>query len=1004
MQRMHRRTISSYLALALVVAGAGPAAVVDWQRELSGIVLGPDGEPVAGCRATIGEGSALTDERGRFRLEDPETPEAEPVLVLDAPRLAVKRIGLPGLPRQGSFDLGVFELGRGSEVRGTVVDPAGAPLPGARVLLVTPEGHAETLTGPEGRFRFSGVEPGRYDLGVAAAGFPIAAERGLSVRGPVTLEPLALGPGIEVTGEIEDATGAPVAGVWVRVSHDSSVPYFLARIDDPPAPRARTGIDGRFRLRGLRAESDVTLGVEIGGVMIYSLHRLRVPATSDPFDVGALTLGTGRSVSGRVVDPAGEPIPGARIIPRYKGLAGASGMQSVIEAGPDGVFRAPAMRAGEHLLDVSALGFRTRESLELKVDGGLGTGAPEPYLEIVLQPVPSGALHIAVDPHPGAGLPPGLEVRVEGLSGNVEEVNDVRPLDERGRAHWERLPVGRYLVSVVGERPLYRERQEIGEGSSEVVITLPQPEPAADVAGRLLGPDAEPVAFARLWFYPADRPGASRSALSDGRGRWRAELPPGVYRLSTEHPGYVPLGLPDVKVELGTRELGPWRLERGLELRGGVSGLTPNEASRLEVHASSPELRQVAAEIEPGGRFRLATLTPGDWSVQARISGTSLEATARVSLGAGGPPREVVLDFPPAVGASGRVTDHGVPLAGAHIWASPHRDSPGPDASATTDADGRFQLSGMPPGTYDLRVSVRPVGRIHRRRVVLPADSEIEIALQTGSVAGRVVRADDGSPIPSAWVRFVAVGHDRPDENGEVVYISHERFAGVQTDAGGRLAVERLEEGRWRLEASAEGFVPGTAELTIADGNAVEDLTMELVPTPGLELSVATELGAIRYGVRAQLRDSEGAVVAETAIGEHEADRIVWKQAPPGEWSLTVHSQVMGTRVTLPVAVPGPPIDVVLPSVGKLHLTVAELLEDDAKAELTLLDAAGDPAEAGGRCCARTDRWPISKTRRFYVWGVEPGFYQVLVEAGDGRSWSHWVAIDADVITEVTLD
>ncbi|MGA3025751.1 MAG: carboxypeptidase regulatory-like domain-containing protein [Bryobacteraceae bacterium] len=62
---------------------------------------------------------------------------------------------------------------RAATVSGTVKDPSGAVVPGARVALIgTPGGGAKTsLTGADGQFRFADVNPGSYVLHIERDGF-----------------------------------------------------------------------------------------------------------------------------------------------------------------------------------------------------------------------------------------------------------------------------------------------------------------------------------------------------------------------------------------------------------------------------------------------------------------------------------------------------------------------------------------------------------------------------------------------------------------------------------------------------------------------------------------------------------------------------------------------------------------------------------------------------------------------------------------------------------------
>ncbi len=57
-------------------------------------------------------------------------------------------------------------------VRGRVIDPLGAVVPGANVALLEDNKEiAHTQTGPEGAFEFAGLNAGRYSVRVQASGF-----------------------------------------------------------------------------------------------------------------------------------------------------------------------------------------------------------------------------------------------------------------------------------------------------------------------------------------------------------------------------------------------------------------------------------------------------------------------------------------------------------------------------------------------------------------------------------------------------------------------------------------------------------------------------------------------------------------------------------------------------------------------------------------------------------------------------------------------------------------
>jgi len=75
------------------------------------------------------------------------------------------------------------------QITGTIHDPSGAVVVGAKVVLTAPTGQTrETQSGREGYYRFSGVEPGVYLLQVKAAGFATYTAKNITVGVTETVE------------------------------------------------------------------------------------------------------------------------------------------------------------------------------------------------------------------------------------------------------------------------------------------------------------------------------------------------------------------------------------------------------------------------------------------------------------------------------------------------------------------------------------------------------------------------------------------------------------------------------------------------------------------------------------------------------------------------------------------------------------------------------------------------------------------------------------------------
>ncbi|MCL6508827.1 MAG: TonB-dependent receptor, partial [Bryobacteraceae bacterium] len=94
-------------------------------------------------------------------------------------------------------------------IQGTILDPTGAAVPGAKVTLQDEETGAsqESISGPEGFYRFSGLRPGRYTITVEMAGFQKAVHEHVIVRAEqleglnITLSPGQVTESITVSAE-----------------------------------------------------------------------------------------------------------------------------------------------------------------------------------------------------------------------------------------------------------------------------------------------------------------------------------------------------------------------------------------------------------------------------------------------------------------------------------------------------------------------------------------------------------------------------------------------------------------------------------------------------------------------------------------------------------------------------------------------------------------------------------------------------------------------------------
>lgn len=178
---------------------------------------------------------------------------------------------------------------------GKVLDPAGKPVAGAKVLLrewssyrrseapFAPEEDllASTTTDAQGKFSFQDVatrpfqknwpEPAPWDVLVEAEGYALAWQHLMAPNPPAPLS-LTLQPAAQLSGKVVDAQGKPVADARVRVEEIAPLgsplqseylpPNRLDLAMSPLAPAQKTDAQGEFRLTGLPPSMRLTLSVE----------------------------------------------------------------------------------------------------------------------------------------------------------------------------------------------------------------------------------------------------------------------------------------------------------------------------------------------------------------------------------------------------------------------------------------------------------------------------------------------------------------------------------------------------------------------------------------------------------------------------------------------------------------------------------------------------------------------------------------------------------------------
>jgi protocatechuate 3,4-dioxygenase beta subunit len=774
---------------------------------------------------------------------DPDREEAGPV----SSRSAAGEAGSHG---QGARIDGAAT--RPAAIEGTVRDMAGSPIPSAQVCGSAFSGFAFfagaddvggdgigepscTTTGADGRFRLSGLLPGRYSVDAGAPRFMPGRYRDARQVTAVRLAPgetrsgiditLRSG-GVEVSGTVKDIGGGPVAGTWVRA--------ILRARPDGVAARARSLADGSFRL--WVAPGNLDLFAQADGYA-DAWRRSAAPAHSVE-----ILLTPGSSLSGRVVDVGtGRAVPGARVSTvlhlKESDPDSLSGTRVTAVADDDGRFRFTRLAPGRYKPAATSPGGygEARESVLL----GLGQSADGVVIGLHPAQSVSGRVVVAGDDTPCA----------EGLV-YLDQVDGIQlrreVIDADGRVSFGGILPGRYRVSVTCAGI------DAASAHPDVVVAADAP-PAeqrwivgdrkATIRGTVRSASGAPVAHATVWVEARAREGGqpagwngSTSSDLDGTFQLR-RIRGGTYELKALSPDQPTTTDPVVVTvsegEVATADI---RLDAGGDVAGEVVDERGQPVADMLVQAERTGER-IKGEILMGGgghesltgqdgSFLLRGLRPGSYRLMAWSGGPGGRSgvggrhdSALVEVAAGQTARaRIVVENQSGV-IRGRVVDErGKAITDAFVGCERESEH-GPygrgayrsprwlfdGTSTATDTDGGFVIDKLNPATYTVRAYRRGGGEGQVERVATGASVTVTIR-PTGSIAGSL--ESDGRLPDEFTVRVSdrATGFSRS-----------ERFFRT----AGRFALRDLPPGSLDVSVkAAEGTAAVQAQLT-----AGQDLT-----------------------------------------------------------------------------------------------------------------------------------------------------------------------------------
>jgi protocatechuate 3,4-dioxygenase beta subunit len=309
-------------------------------------VVGPDGiRPLAGAILRLtrpGTGEVFTASEGPGGgLLLPALPRGDYRVEAEAPGFAIGPETARTLSVSGPSSEVRIRLHVSSRIAGTVRDERGRPLGGAEIRAFTrasPAGRA--CSGGDGAYVLE-VLPGRVRiLALHTDRAPVFGGELQAPEGGTSTLDIEMGPGAVLRGRVAGPGGAPLPGAVVRAQWMSPIQGFTHFV-----PEVSAGKDGEYRVEHLAA-GDHAVSARAEGFAPAS-RAVRMPGAGREAESDFL-LGGGFALEGRILDPGGEGLPGAR--------AEIQGGGGSVAAGADGCWRIEGLPRGTADLAFTAEG------------------------------------------------------------------------------------------------------------------------------------------------------------------------------------------------------------------------------------------------------------------------------------------------------------------------------------------------------------------------------------------------------------------------------------------------------------------------------------------------------------------------------------------------------------------------------------------------------------------------------------------------------------------------
>lgn len=955
---------------------------------IRGTVLDPAGRPAAGAVVRAASVAVRTGEDGTFRLGG--VPRGlQWVEAVWKDDFVARKEGLRVSP--GADVEAPLRLVRAASIVGSVTeDGTRKPIAGATVWAgetesVSSRGVRSARTDARGKYRLTGLAARAYDVWATRTGFLGARIAAVAAEpaSPGTAN-IALPRGAVVSGKVVDEKGAPLAGARVRIEGGLSMRR---------GSRARNGAvtmaDGTYRIHELPSGRNFLVEAQKPGYAPGRRAGLSLK-TGETLAGMTIVLKGGLEAKGRVVDSAGNGIPGVEVRltrreSNNQGFAFVGGRPPRPDATStaDGTFVVRGLEEAEYSAVVTRDGFAPKSIQSLAVRSGV---------ENVWAPVTLQAgVSLAGVVKTTAGAPVvGAHVQwwIPNPGGGFNQDRSATS-DVDGRFRLDGLAPGAAVQISTSAEGFASSSKTATPPSDDLVVIL---RTAGTIRGRVEDADAKrPVPGFSVAsgtsqvgggqsFFMRDWSAAGSPAQSEDGTFEIPNVTPGKITVRVTAPGYRP---GEVAVEVAEGEMKEGvvvSLRRGGSISGrvvdGGRGTPIANASVIwqpsGARTTMGDFSSNSTTTDADGKFRFDGLPPGTVTVTARHPDYAearkevdpeKDAAFDVSLGAGGFISGVL------VGRDGRS-----PVAAGVVAIS--GTGTGNDTARTDDA-GAFSFDHLRPGRYRLTARTAQ-GQPPPRDVVLTENERQEGILLAIRGSGARIRGTV-TGLPADKLGTIRVFAASKEWNDSALADDTGAFSFLDVPAGSVRLIATAQTGMSRSTSKTVEIPEGASEVPVEvafEGNSRLTGRITRADRPLANAYVSAVPDPPSSASRSQGQSDEN--------GRYTVDGLT-----DGPHVVAVNGQGFSYRKTITVS--GETVaDIAVPSSG-----VAGVVTDEASGEA--LEGAHIQAETGRESSSFAMKSAMTDaTGHYEISGVDAGTYQVTARKAGYQMRTRSVTVGSD--------